>query len=149
MKTKTKKQKKALRKKYYKKNRWKFWILDLMVIGIILLNCGALVTTNVLVMKEGADKGEVINFTEANPVAAKVHNFKPSPGITWIPPIANLFKQAIWWTIIFGLYLLRRNTIYRDEDYNVFFIAIVFLASAITLDFLNNLGYLIGKIIFY
>lgn len=128
--------------KFRKKHKRAFLFLDILLVTIILSNLGALLITNMLVVKVEPE----VEFREANPAAAEVHNFEVHPEANRVYFQFILFVSL--WSILTGFYLLWRNRIDNNFMLNLFGIYIIFYGIALYTDFINNLGYLLGVKIF-
>ena len=134
--------KKSLNKEYIKNNKWKVLILDLALILVIFSNIGALLTTNALVVRENPDT----EFKEANPIQCDWNGY--SCAIDGMKFMFSFLNQCILWTIIIGWYIYIRKTVFSEEGYWLLLMIMLFYVVVTSLDFINNLGYYIGKVLF-
>lgn len=139
-----KKEKKKLNKNLLRKNKKLIFILDILVIVAILFNVGAMMTTNALVVRENPEK----EFKEANPIAAKNNNFVAPPKPVAMVIMTGFYIQAIGWIVLIGLYLYNRQTFFKEEGLWGLAIIALIIFVFLGLDFLSNLGYYIGKILY-
>jgi hypothetical protein len=130
---------KELNTTFKRENKKKLLIIDALFLLFILFNIGALIITNTLVMKEKP----VIK--EANPITAKTHNLQTTNNL---PQYFGILFHILILTFLIGYYTLLKNTIINNQTYTIFLIIIIIIGSTLTYDFLDDTGYLIGKIIF-
>ena len=97
---KIKKVKKKINKEFIKVNKNIILMLDIMMIIVILFNLGAVVTTNILVVKVEPE----IKILEANPEAAKLHNYEAHPQGREI--MNAIMRKMFMWTLFIFLYIL-------------------------------------------
>ncbi len=134
--------KKSLNHQYIKTNKWKFRILDIALIFIILFNLGALLMTNFMVVKEKPDK----EFKEANQVQCDWNGYTcHSEGNKLM---MSFLKQVILWTVIIFLYIYFRGQVFSEEGYYFFVLIVLFYLIGTGTDFTNNMGYYIGKVVY-
>lgn len=129
-----------LHKNYVKHNHNKFWIIDLLFLACILFNVGALVMTNMLVLKTQPD----VVIVEANPVQAHLNDWQTST-TAQANFITVVLKQMLIWTGIIIGYLWYRRNIVCDNSWWFVLCLIIYFTVTTGLDFFNNLGFLIGK----
>ncbi len=134
--------KKELHKDYVKDHKLQFRLLDIAIVLIILFNMGALFMTNFLVMKASPE----IQIQEANPKQCDWNGYTCHPEGNEIM-FAFLF-QIIFWGIIIILYLYYRTTLFTDFEYYILIIIIIFWLIGFGTDFINDLGYYLGKVIY-
>lgn len=153
-------------KKQFRKNhkRW-FLLLDIAIISIILMNMGALLLTNALVMKVTPDiiveklnpiTNEVEEFIipgseapilrEANPVVAQRESFIQHPEAWRI--MYMFFFFGLVWSSMTWVYVMYRNNIKTNEKLNYLTLYVIFYGFLFSMDFINDLGFWIGKMIF-
>jgi len=113
-------------------------ILDIFVILIVLSNYGALFITNALVVKANPE----IQLQEANEIQAELNNYeKAEDGQTFMIAI---FIQTIFWVILISVYLFNRAYLIGYGQLTVMTILVFYYFILLTLDFINNFGYLVG-----
>jgi hypothetical protein len=118
---------------------YSLWVFDIIFVSCILFNIGAIIITNALVMKETPI------IKEANPFQAKIAGYVPLNK----PIVLTAFVvRCFMWTILTFLYLFQRSRVHNDLSYWWFVFTMIFIASVIYLDFLNDLGFIIGKWIY-
>lgn len=127
-------------KKYRSDNPRKFRTLDIMIVIVIILNLGALLITNTLVVKDNPQK----EFKEANPVQCKLNDFSCH---NYMPGLITIFKQLIVWGLLVAGYMFLRASIHNNITYYSILIICLGWITIITFDFVNDLGYLIGVLI--
>ena len=132
-----------LHKEYVKHNRKKFWIIDLLFLACILFNVGALVMTNMLVMKAQPTKVLV----EANPVQAGLNDYQTNSAAQAGFFMVVLKQMLIWTGLIIGFLWYRRNIV-CDDSWWIVLCIIIYYSVMTGLDFFNNLGFLIGKTLY-
>lgn len=120
----------------------------------ILSNVGAYVITNALVVKTvSAKTGAEPVFYEANPVATKINKELASPPPSVFKEIVSSFlgHVAKFWImgVCLGLYIFIRHQAKKSWKHTLILcIGVSVWWTQIFFDFANDLGYLIGKIIF-
>ena len=140
LKHKKRNQRKIRNKAFRKRHNISFKIFDICILIIILFNLGALLITNMLVVKENPAK----EFKEANKVQADLNGYEYHEGGNDV--MNALLIQSVVWAIIIGGYLFLRFNSYKYFDLiNLMFIILFYLAITAT-DFVNDFGYLLGKI---
>ena len=132
-------------KKFVKKYRKLFWVLDIAFVLLILMNLGALLITNALVFKLEPEES-LPRIVEANPVVAKIDGFQQSS--SGFNPINQMIRVMMVWVILISVYLYRRTHIYEIWKLNVLVFYVLFIFLFLGVDFINNLGFLIGKMVF-
>ena len=134
-------------KKLLKEHKGLLRFCDIMTALVILFNVGAMVITNMMVVKVEP----TVEFTETNPVAVEIHNYKPSEP-NFFKAITNFLlgfvKQAVLYGVLVCGYLLLRSTLTEKSDLKHLIGLIVIWLAFIGLDFFSNFGYLLGKIIY-
>ena len=140
-KIKIKEKRRELSKAFKKDNKWKMRTLDILFILMILANCGALVLTNALVFKTTP----TATVVELNPVAGEVHDFETKEGAE--PLYLGVVIHMLAWGLFIAYYLYLRYYIYSIGTYwgVMFFVVVGF--TVLFMDFVNDLGYWIGKLI--
>jgi len=113
-------------------------ILDLMVILIIVFSFLTTTITSYLAVYDKPDP----KFTEVNPVAAKVGDYKQSSRAYSI--IKSFLFRIFLWAILVGTYIYLRNTIKTKKMLYFLTVTITFLFFAYAIDFFIDLGYLLG-----
>lgn len=134
-------EKERLHNIFREKHKKVFWWLDFFVVLIIFFNFGAVLITNLMVVRETPAILE--NLAEINPVQAKINGFTPHPHSAQLFA-GIMFQGIVWGIIILGYISLRRNVLN-----NVGLTLLIFIVSAyfvmLGLDFFNDLGFLAGK----
>lgn len=129
--------------KIFKKDHKKwFLVLDIAIVLIILMNLGALLITNALVVKQ--TPAEELHFVEVNPVVATSSGFQGVPGGFFI--MLQIIRTALAWTLLIFMYIYRRNKIYNIDQLYILTFYILFLSILLGTDFVNDLGFALGKI---
>lgn len=136
-----KQQKKILHQKFKEENKKKLIILDITIILILLFNIGVLTITNSLVLKNNPNQ----KIIEANPITAKNYNYKTNNEGKYVMT-AFMFHCLIW-IIIISYYLYNRFHITTKQELTIFTGYIIIYLIILGLDFFNDFGYLIGKLI--
>ena len=128
-------------KSFREKYKTVFRLFDFGMILIIVFNLGALLITNAIVFKEVPDK----MLLEANSIQADVNGYEKHPeGDSFMK---GLFFQTILWTILFVIYLFEKYNAYEYYHLILLGIIVIFYLCLTSYDFVNNFGYLIGKIL--
>ena len=130
-----------------KEHKTLFRVFDIVIIFIILANVGAMVLTNILVIRQDPN----VVLTEANPITAEIHDFVPStdryPKGLVFGNLIGFSITVVVYVLIIGFYLYTRfYSVVRKQLYQNM-ITMTFLGMAIFLDFFNNLGIYIGILI--
>lgn len=128
-------------KEFREQNKTWFKTLDIIGIILILFNLGALFMTGALVVRADPTHG----FAEANPVQCSWNGFACHTDYWDI--IVPFFKQIIILSLLAGLYVYSRNNTFNITGLWIMTFMIIFYATALTLDFNNDLGLYVGKII--
>ena len=136
-----KEEKKTLRTKLVKDNKLMFRLADIAMILIILFNFGALFLTNMMVAKEEPD----LVLTEVNAVQSEIGNYELHPDSERL--MRALAIQSVIWLLMIFAYVYYRMTIWKDIHLIMFLTVILFYVVITGLDFSNNFGYLVGKLI--
>lgn len=123
-------------------NKSWFQVLDSIGILLIIINFGALFITGVLAVKAEPSKG----FAEANPVQCVWNGW--SCHTNYLNVIIPMLKQIFVWAILVGLYIYVRNNTFNITGLWILTFMIIFYLSALALDFNNDLGLYIGKVVF-
>lgn len=135
--------KKRLHNSYYKSNRNKFWVLDALLVLCLLFNVGALVITNMIVVKARPDSV----FVESNPVQASLNGWQTSKAA--VKSFFSVFvKQVLFYTILVFGYLYYRKSIIDDGSYWLVLFFMIYYIVGMGLDFFHDLGFLLGRITF-
>lgn len=132
-------QRKVAHKEFVKKHKRLFLAMDIFVILMVLVNFGAVVITNALVVKATPD----VQFMEANPVQAELNDYEEHPEGRAI--MNMLVLQSLMWALILTGYLYLRLNLYTVKDLWSTIFILVFYVYIINYDFFNDLGLLIGK----
>lgn len=134
-------EKKVLHKNYVKHNKLRIKVIDIMAILVIFFNLGAVLMTGMLVVKDDPGKG----FTEANPAQCEWNGF--SCHSEWQDILIPFLKQiGILFLLVLG-YLYYRFNINDDTSFYIVGSVVLFYFVLTGLDFVNDLGLFIGKII--
>lgn len=127
---------------FRKQNQKALIILDIILICCFLLNIGALAITKALVIKNNPTK----QLVEANPVTANTYQLQTNNEANY--RFMGFYIHALLWVFLIGLYIYKRQTTKTNiELYNLIFTVLGWLVI-LALDFFNDFGYLIGKLIF-
>jgi len=148
VKAEIKAEKLRLHKEFMKTHAKQVRVLDILVILIIVMNWGALLITNAMVERKAAIAGEVPEYVELNPVQAEANNWNYAPIEVSKPVVQMLLRQVIAWAILGGIYLHNRKYVYTEEMFFVMIYIIAFYFLVLGSDFINDLGFLIGKVLF-
>jgi len=149
-----KKIKKQDHKKLIKEKKVLLRFLDILVIIAIISNLGAVILTNILVLKESPEiqqaetfqeKIEILGAEEANPIQAEINNYKTSEKIQsmFLKIILNMFL----WSILLGIYAVKRTYCHEEKNINSLILLVFIIATFTIKDFINNLGYIVGLIL--
>ncbi len=148
-----KRERHSVHKSFYSNNRKAFMLLDILAVCIILVNYGALFTTHALVIQKNPE----IQLYEANPAAAKTHGFEDGSNIEGEAGEAvkekgvNVFKSflivSLYWSCLIFIYLFVRNRSISETDLYMMLFVILVYAVSLSIDFVNNLGYFVGTVI--
>lgn len=130
--------KKDMHEAFKTENKKKLLLIDFLFALFILFNIGAMMITNALVMKENPI------IKEANPITAKTNGYQ---SINNVPKYFGILFHILILTILIGYYTLLKNTITDNQSYTIFLTILITIGTTLTYDFLNNTGYLIGKLI--
>jgi hypothetical protein len=115
--------------------------MDIAIALSILFNIGAVILTNMMVVKAEPS----IVFHEVNPVAAKNLGLQIAEG--FLPRYLGFILHGLALAVLLGNYVY--NRFYAPEkQFKLFLILTIFIFLICTLDFSNNFGYYIGKLLF-
>lgn len=139
-----KREKKKLHREYIAANKRKLVWMDIAFICIIIFNLGAMVLTNLLVVKaEPAN-----DFVEANPSQCRWNGFSCAEENLGKKIIFSLMKQSMIWSIFTVGYLYQRAKVYTDEGYYFLLWIVLFYFWMTNIDFIHDLGLYLGKVVF-
>lgn len=129
-----------LGRRFCAEHKWHFRLIDAMFVMAILMNFGALIITNSLVVHKTPD----ITFYEVNPVQAELNDFEPHPETMTL--YAKFLWQALMWLAIVIIYIWKRMMAmsHADMAWATIFSAITFIVNGV--DFTGDLGYWIGVV---
>ena len=151
-------------KQFYKEHRHVFILMDILMVLSILMNFGALVLTNIMVMEKNYDIAEQTNtkiiYTEISEPTAKLHNLKTIADYDMpeeelkvresnrIRILTSIVKQALIWSIMLFLYIYLRVT-----ARNYFTLGCLILGTSLYFcflgyDFFHDLGLFISSIMY-
>ena len=120
------------------REEYKVWfkVGNIILILMILFNTGALLITNALVVKEKPE----LNFTEANPIAAQVHNLASTNEVEGnnkgFIAITGIIIHVLAWVLMIGGYLYLKYRTYNRKQLIHNFLTFIFIAVFLTYDFL-------------
>jgi len=86
----------------YSSHKAMFRLMDIAVVLLILMNFGAILLTNILVIQKVPKDVEIV-IAEANPAQAKLNNYELHPKA--IPLIRAFVIQALIWALILFCYI--------------------------------------------
>jgi len=129
----------------YSSHKAMFRLMDIAVVLLILMNFGAVLLTNILVIQKVPKDVEIV-ITEANPTQAKLNNYELHPEA--IPLIRAFVIQASLWALILFVYIYYRMRVWTEFQLGILLSIICFYFIICGRDFFNNFGYFIGKAIF-
>ena len=120
--------------------REKLWILDIFFILTILFNVGALVITNILVIKNAPES----KFVEDNKAASERFGFEYGNEVRF----SGYILHCLCWAILIFIYVLRRANVHNALTYWWLTFWIIFMVTFTAFDFFNNFGYWLGKVFY-
>jgi len=138
-------QQKKEHNRLYSSHKAMFRLMDIAVVLLILMNFGAVLLTNILVIQKVPKDVEIV-ITEANPTQAKLNNYELHPEA--IPLIRAFVIQASLWALILFCYIYYRMRVWTEFQLGILLSIICFYFIICGRDFFNNFGYFIGKAIF-
>jgi len=144
VKRKIKERKRYLNKLFVEKNKNKVRLLDLLFLCVILFNIGAMVMTNMMVVKAEPQK----EFKEANPFTGKLQNLETHEKSRAFEVMKMFLKQSFIWWIILVLYISLRKSIYCIESYYFLLFVTLWLFISTGRDFISDFGFVLGKVIY-
>lgn len=113
-------------------------IMDFLAIMCILLNFGAVYTTNYLVAAETDD----IKIVEANPVVADIDGFETNKEAN--KSYFQFIRFLLSWAVMIISYVYIRMRFYNKHQL-IFLVGLtVVIFFMLGMDFANNLGYFMG-----
>ena len=135
-------EKKVLHHKFVAMNKKSFLYMDILIGVMVLLNMGALVMTNALVVKATPE----VELREVNPAMAEVHDYEVHPKSNQL--IKVFIKQVVLWAILVLCYMYYRTRVFTDMGFTTMWVFVLYFLTMYLVDFVNDFGYLIGKIMF-
>jgi len=129
----------------YSSHKAMFRLMDIAVVLIIIMNFGAVLLTNMLVVQAVPKDVEIV-ITEANPTQGKLNNYEMHPNA--LPLIRAFVIQAMIWAFILFCYIYYRNRIWTEFQLGLMLSCVCFYFIICGRDFFNNFGYFIGKLMF-
>lgn len=118
-----------------------FRLLDALIVVCVLFNFGAVLLTNMMVVKAKPD-GVIL---EGNPVTAKIGGLELHPDAKKL--IRAVMIQMIAWLVGVGFYVYCREKIVRRNTLYMSAVLVGFYFIGLGWDVSNNLGLFFGKII--
>ena len=116
--------------------------LDIILILSIMLSFFSVFMTNLLVVKVEPEA----KLVEMNPVTAEALNLEEHPESKgWLKAVTF---NTVFCFVMFSLYVCWRRYVHKEWHLTFLIIFTLFLSYVLSLDFFNNLGYYIGKIIY-
>ena len=121
----------------------KAWIrvLDITMVIVVLLNFGAVFMTNMLVVRANPE----IKLHEANTAQAEMNDYEPHKQGGAL--MKSILIQTALWVIILSVFVSNRIMLISYPQLTVMTITVIYFAFLLTLDFVNDFGYLIGVMI--
>ena len=125
--------------------------MDILVVVIILMNFGAVLLTNFMVVKEKEvliKQGVIESYeiVESNPVQAKINNYKTNDKSK--VKFKSFIIFIIMWSILTYGYFYARTTFYTETGFYTLVFILIFYFLSMGMDLFNNLGYWLGKRVF-
>lgn len=119
-----------------------FRTLDMLLICCFLLNLGAVVITNALVFKTNTN----VKLVEANPVTANTHQLETNKEALF--KFSGFYIHALLWVFLAWFYIHKRNNVKNEKELLILTSIVISWLIILSLDFFNDFGYLLGKIMF-
>ena len=156
---KIKQEKKKQHQIYYKDHKKYFILLDSLAFLCILLNFGAIVLTNIVLMGNVYDSGEEPQFREVNPVQRQINphlnpHFDVEQNLSYEEEkeqekadhniLFSLIKQSLMWAAMFFLYIINRRGIHTDAQLKYLTFIVFFYFFSLGYDFWHDFGLYIG-----
>jgi len=138
-----KEQRKKVSNEYKARHKTLFRAMDIAIVLAILFNIGAVILTNALIAK--TTPGLVI--CEANPAQTLLNGFQPVDDSK--PIYFGFLVHIAVLAFIVGTYIYQRNTVTNQAELFAIIVTVLILIIGCTLDFSNDLGYWIGKMIWH
>jgi len=132
---------KEVHKNYICKHKTKFMIMNWCFVLMIIFNLGAVIITNMLVVKQNP----TTKFVEINPQQCELNNYECPENTEGI--FSAVLKQLVILSFLIGYLFLFRYVIISNLGFYIYICLVIFLFYTITNDFANDLGYVIGKIL--
>lgn len=148
----------------YKEYKSLFIFMDILVVLMMLMNFGALFTTNLLVSQKNYENskitGEPVTYIEANAggFAAKELETIEDIGLTSKELIESKKKVsaeirlfllfALYWIVILAMYMISRIKCYSHLHLTIMVVVILWYFTLLSMDFVNDFGFYIGKVLF-
>jgi len=131
---------KDLSARYYKL----FKFMDILVVIIILTNFLAVGLTNTLAVK----KQPTSVLHESNPVQVVVGDYEQHEQVNYWNFLTSIVFNFIIWFVLIACYIFCRRTIYTEMHLTVMAIFVCFYFVIIGYDFFNNLGFMVGRLVY-
>ena len=140
-KIKLRNQTKATHNAFVKKNKGWVRTLDIVMIIVVLLNFGAVFMTNMLVVKTNPE----VELKEANAVQAEMNDYEVHEQGGQL--MKSILLQTVLWVIILSVFVSNRMMLITYPQLTVMTVTVIYFAFLLTLDFVNDFGYLIGVLL--
>lgn len=127
-------------KEFITNNKNLFLVLDILIILAIIFNAGCLCLTNALVEKANPD----VPLLESNPVASVVYDFNAAP---ILEGIKYIWYSIIIWAAVGSWYFYSRMQVTSYWGMSGMVAMTFFLFMMNFTNFMNDFGYLLGKVI--
>jgi len=150
-----KEEKIRLHNKFMQTHEKQIRVLDVLIILMIVFNYCAVFITHALVEKNAVELNQTVQYIEVNPVQAKVHDLNTyteeerSEIVEYINKMAKpIIFQAIIWLLLLLVYLYHRSYVFTEEGFYILRAVVAIYFLFLTLDFVNDLGYFVGAMLF-
>lgn len=118
-----------------------FKLMDVLFIFFFVFNIGAVIITNMMVVKE-VPPDKTLELREVNPIQAQMNGYKTHPEYKSL--IIALLKQAAIYFIFSLGYFLMRYKLYTRFQLTMMLGIMFYYFSLSALDFFNDFGFVIG-----
>ena len=129
---------KRTHKAFVEENKKWVRVLDITMIIVVLLNFGAVFMTNMLVVRANPE----VELKEANTVQAEMNDYEEHEQGGEL--MRAILIQTVLWVIILSVFVSNRTMLISYPQLTVMTVTVIYFAFLLTLDFVNDFGYLIG-----
>ncbi len=127
---------------FHKEHKKMLIALDVAVVLVILMNFGALLMTNALVVKENP----TWEFYEVNSVVAERNDYVQHPEVDSNKLLDELMFYSLAWSILLTIYIFARSRVRNLFGLYMLIVGVLFYILSFGTDFINDVGFYTGKL---